>query len=57
MKQRLLGGQLSKDGPCAPDINGGGVSGRTQENLRSAVPQRYHLSNRKACWWDKEAQL
>lgn len=27
MKQRLLGGQFSKDGPCAPDVNGGGVSG------------------------------
>lgn len=45
VKQRLLGSKLSKDGASAPDIDRGGVPGRTQEDLGSSVPQGHHLEN------------
>lgn len=45
MEQRLLGCQFSEDGARAPHVNGGGIAGRTQENLRRAVPQRHNLDN------------
>lgn len=45
MKQRRFGCQFSKDGPCAPQVNGGGIPRRTQENLRGTVPQRHYLDN------------
>lgn len=48
MKQRLFGRQFSKDGACAPHVNRGGISWRTQENLRSAVPQRHNLDKHKS---------
>lgn len=55
MEQRLFGCQLSKDGPCAPHVNGGGIAGRTQENLWSAVPQRHNLDNTRVRRWDEES--
>lgn len=46
VKQRLLGSKLSKDGAGAPDIDRGGVPGRTQKDLGSSVPQGHHLEHR-----------
>lgn len=45
MEQRLLGGKFSKDGAGAPNVNRGGVTRRTQEDLWSSVPQGHHLEH------------
>lgn len=47
MEQRLLGGKFSKDGAGAPNVNRGGVTRRTQEDLWSPVPQGHHLEHTK----------
>lgn len=44
MEQRLLGGELSEDGPGAPDVDGGGVAGRAEEDLWSPVPKGHNLA-------------
>ena len=42
-EQRLLPRQLGEDAPDAPDVDGGGVVGASEENLGGAVPQRHNL--------------